>query len=209
MASPAYIIVIVFCRQDDYSKNIEDLTMRRTLMDSLILANGWVVRRLYEDDRAAAAALCEKCGDYFYMLHSSGPSGQDIEEIFNELPPGKTTDDKFVLGIFDSANEMSGIVDIIRDYPSRGEWTLGLLLIAPDARRKGLGAAVHQALADQTARLGAKVLRLGVLEENKSAVDFWTRLGYKKQKLVDMCFQNQMHVVHVMTLNLDGTLTGV
>lgn len=45
--------------------------------------------------------------------------------ILNDCPPSKVNHkDKFVLGLYD-ADTMIGLVDLIRDYPEKGCWTIG------------------------------------------------------------------------------------
>lgn len=55
---------------------------------------------------------------------------------------------------------------------------LGLMLIEPEERGKGLGNIVHEALVDWAKDLGAKSFRIGVIEENFKGMNFWSDLGY-------------------------------
>lgn len=47
------------------------------------------------------------------------------------LPPGKSLSDKFSLGIYKPDNQMVGYLDLVRDFPSTGEWHIGLLMLDP------------------------------------------------------------------------------
>lgn len=120
--------------------------------------------------------------------------------IFTVLPPNKSYGDKFVLGVFTFDNKLVGIVDIVRDFPAAYEWMLGLMIIDPDERCKGIGKIVHKALSQWAINLGAKSFRIGVIQENYKGIKFWSSLGYKKIKEVDMEFIAKTHIVNVMRL---------
>ena len=99
------------------------------------------------------------------------PSKDDISAIFTNLPPNKILKDKFLFGVYKS-NKLIGIIDIIRDFPTIGEWTIGLLLLEPEERRKGLGIIIHEALVKWARHLGAKRFSIGVIEDNYRAFKF-------------------------------------
>ncbi|WP_165956750.1 GNAT family N-acetyltransferase [Kribbella antibiotica] len=56
---------------------------------------------------------------------------------------------------------------------------LEAMWVAPDVRRRGVGEVLVSALEATAASLGAQVLRLWVFTENRSARDFYLRLGYR------------------------------
>lgn len=51
---------------------------------------------------------------------------------------------KLTLGVYET--DLVGIVDVVRDWPRTGTWLIGLLLLAPDARRSSIGADVVTAM---------------------------------------------------------------
>ncbi|SKA96785.1 Acetyltransferase (GNAT) domain-containing protein [Caloramator quimbayensis] len=166
------------------------------------LTNGYSIKSLCADDFNIVKELCEKCSDYYLLIEGVLPSKKDVDEIFIDLPPNKSYEDKYVLGIF-KYDELAGIVDIVRDFPDAGEWMLGLMLIKIDERGNGLGRNVHRALSEWASNLGAKSFRIGVVIDNHKAMKFWSNLGYKKIKEVDMEFTAKKHTVNVMRLQLD------
>ena len=69
-------------------------------MCNIIMENGYRIGRLGEDERAAVLDLCVRCADY-YLLHCGKlPAQKEVAEIFEDLPPNKEYNDKFVLGVF-------------------------------------------------------------------------------------------------------------
>ncbi|MEW9095470.1 MAG: GNAT family N-acetyltransferase [Clostridiaceae bacterium] len=175
-------------------------------MQNINLINGYKIKSIYIEDKKVVEKLCEKCSDY-YMLHDGVlPSKDEVDEIFTALPPNKNHEDKFVLGIYKFNNELVGIVDIIRNFPTVGQWMLGLMLIEPEERGSGLGKIIHEALAKWAINLGAKSFRVGAIENNHKGINFWSNLGYKKIKEVNMDFKAKTHTVNVMTLKLYNQL---
>jgi len=171
-------------------------------MCNIIMENGYRIGRLGEDERAAVLDLCVRCADY-YLLHCGIlPAQKEVAEIFEDLPPNKEYNDKFVLGVFDTDEGLVGVLDVVRDYVVKGEWIIGLMLLDPKERGKGLGKSIHDALIVWAKGLGAVSFRLGVIEENKNGRAFWNAMGYEKVKEVNMTMDEKTHIVNCMTLRL-------
>lgn len=171
-------------------------------MERIHLINGYRLELLSAKNHKIVEALNEKCADFFILHDGVLPSEKDANEIFTALPPNKNYEDKFVFGLYRPDDELVGIIDIVRDFPTLGEWTLGLMLIDPQERGNGLGKMVHEALVRRALDLGAKSFRIGVVEENKKGFHFWSGLGYKKVKQITMDFKEKTHLTNYMTLQL-------
>jgi len=168
-------------------------------MPNINLINGYKIKYLSKENNNIVEKLCKKCSDYYILHDGILPSKEEIDEIFTALPPNKNYEDKFVLGIY-KFDELIGIVDIIKDFPTVGEWMLGLMLIEPEARGNGLGKIVHEALVGWAKKLGAKSFRIGVIEDNYKGINFWSGLGYTRIKEVNMDYTEKTHIVNVMRL---------
>ncbi len=81
-----------------------------------------------------------------------------------------------MIAVRDATGRMFCVIDAISDYPEAGTWVLGLLLVAPEHRGKGLGREIVGKFAAWT---GARRLRLGVQTTNVSGRAFWDRLGFR------------------------------
>ncbi|KEI01249.1 GNAT family N-acetyltransferase [Clostridium botulinum] len=172
-------------------------------MQNINLSNKYNIRKLFKDNEYIVEKLCEKCSDYYILHDGIIPSKQKVKEIFIALPPNKNYKDKFVLGVY-KFDELVGIVDIVKNFPTMGEWMLGLIVIDPEERGNGLGKRVHKELVAWAKALGAKSFRVGVIEENYKGIKFWSSLGYKKIKEINMDFIAKTHVVNVMRLKLNN-----
>lgn len=140
------------------------------------------VKFLNEKDVELAEAVCAASEDYYLIEQDKPASKSDALKIITEIPDGKTRFDKFVLAVLDENEKPIGLVDIVSDYPRKGRWFIGLLLLTPDARHNGLGKVLHQTIKEWASDGGADSLALGVLAENEKAVDFLNILATRKKK---------------------------
>lgn len=170
-------------------------------MQDIDLIHGYKIKHLTKDNNNIVERLCEKCSDYYILSDGKLPSKDEIDKIFTDLPPNKNLKDKFLLGVYKS-DELVGIVDIIKDFPTIEEWMLGLMLIEPKERGNGLGKIIHEALVRWAKKLGAKSFRIGVLKDNYEAFKFWSALGYIKIKEFNMDFTLKTHIVNVMRMQV-------
>jgi ribosomal protein S18 acetylase RimI-like enzyme len=128
----------------------------------------------------ALQELLERCHAFHELVHGVPPGPGEAEHLLHMLPEGKTADDKLVIGLFeDRVTAPSGVLDLIRDCPERGEWFIGLLLFDPSRRGARIGARVHAALEQWVRSQGATGLRLVVQKQNPGALRFWRRQGYE------------------------------
>ncbi len=153
------------------------------------------------DDIESVDQLCKECEDYFLLHDGCLHTKKNLEEIFTSLPPNKQPQDKFVLGIF-YKDQLIGIIDLVRDFPTIGQWIIGLFLLKEKERGKGIGKLIHSTLSEIVLNLNGKSLRIGVSKENVNGLKFWGNLGYKKIKESNMKIGNKLHKVYTMVLGL-------
>jgi RimJ/RimL family protein N-acetyltransferase len=131
-------------------------------------------------EMAALQCVLEAAPAYFEAVTGRPPGGAEAQSAFTALPAEKDYDDKFVWGLY-SGNAMIGCADVIRGYPVRESAIIGLLLLAEDWQRRGLGRA-FAALVEQKIAAWPEIgrLRIGVVASNASALGFWHKLGYRE-----------------------------
>ena len=152
-------------------------------IDEILFSTGnYLARRLCPADLALVLTFSQRCSDLFMLQNGTPPNGAEAEKIFIEAPPGRKIEDKLPMGVFDSNNEMVGLLDVLRDYRIKFEWWIGLMLLVPSSRKAGLARRIHDAFESYAFRSGAQRLLLAVLEENTEAHRFWTKLGYRAVK---------------------------
>jgi ribosomal protein S18 acetylase RimI-like enzyme len=135
--------------------------------------------RLDESRRGELQAFYERCCDYFELVTGQPPGPDEAGDLLRSVPRGKTHDDKFVIGLFDAPGHLVGVLDVIRDFPERGEWYLGLLLFEPTLRGHKLGDRVYHRLEEWVRAQGGTALHLIVEEVNPGALRFWQRMGFE------------------------------
>lgn len=97
--------------------------------------------------------------------------------FFGELPKGSVCDDKYIIGVFEN-DEMACVFDILKNYPRKKTWAIGLMLLDEQIRRRGVGTVLFKALGKSLMEHGAETLRLGVLEDNFIGKVFWEKMGF-------------------------------
>lgn len=168
-----------------------------------ILDNGYEISTLNKEEHFEQVyELCLKCSDYFILHDGIGPDEEDAREVFNSLPPGNTYDDKFILGVFGLNKELAGLAEIVKDYPIRDSWIIGLMFIDPALRKQGIGRILHGEIECLARSSGADTLRLGAVEENKDGVRFWKSLGYEIIRQEKRDYKRKTHTLNVMKLEL-------
>lgn len=130
-------------------------------------------------DEPAVQAFLEACQDFHRLVHGEAvPPGEGLE-LLTDLPPGGRPEDKFVFGVYDASGQMVALLDLARNYPTERAWWIGLLLIRPEQRGRGLGQAILPALEGWLREQGAECIGLGVVAENTAASRFWERAGFE------------------------------
>jgi GNAT superfamily N-acetyltransferase len=143
---------------------------------------GLTARRLDEKDTAAFQALCDACADYHVLIEGQPAGPDEASRQLQELPPGKSFEDKFFFGLFTPRPRLVGALELLRNFREPGEWYLGLLMFEPGVRGQGLGARVLRAAEDWARDQGAWRMRLACAEQNEGGRRFWERQGYREDK---------------------------
>lgn len=155
------------------------------------------------DETAELQAFLEKCGDYSLLVTGSLPGPSTASSLLVDCPPRITIKDKVVLGFSIENQGLFGVLDSIRGFPTQESWWLGLLLLDPSQRNKGLGHRIVHSFEHWVSQQGAKRIFLGVVEENERAYLFWKNMGFQViERQPARQFGNRSHVVITMMKNL-------
>jgi GNAT superfamily N-acetyltransferase len=138
----------------------------------------FATRRLAPPDLPALQTLFERASDYFEIATGTTPAPDEAERAFVGGPPSKAVSEKQTIGIFDTAGALVGLLDAIPDFPSEGTWTVGMLLLDPEARGRGLGGALLAAFEEWATRRGARRLRTALVAHHAPGIRFLRRAGY-------------------------------
>jgi GNAT superfamily N-acetyltransferase len=140
-----------------------------------------MIARLGPADIPQIQRLFERCTDFFELVEGAPPGPDDAANELNSVAPGKTIDDTFNFGVFDG-DRLVAFAGLARDFPKPSEWWLGLLVIDPAERGRGLGARIHQELVDWIAAQSGTTLWLAVQTNNEAAERFWRRMGFEERE---------------------------
>lgn len=94
----------------------------------------------------------------------------------------RATDNKFVLGAFESGGSLIGIVTFVRNegMKERHKGNIFGMYVAPENRRQGVGKALICKLLENAGQLPRlEQVHLAVVSENASAKSLYWSLGFK------------------------------
>lgn len=135
--------------------------------------------RLDEARLAELQAFYDECRDTVELVTGAPPGNDEAADLLASLPPGKGEEDKFVIGLFDAPGHLVGVLDVIRDYPAARQWYLGLLMLRPFSRSRGLGERVYRRFEEWVRASGGEAIHLVVQQQNPGALRFWQRMGFE------------------------------
>jgi len=137
------------------------------------------VHRLVPEDTESLQELFIKCADYALIVTGEAVSPAAAEQTFKLIPAGKSPDDKFVFGIVDRWKSIVGVLEGMRNYPEDDAWWIGLLMLAPEVRRQGIGRTILDGFSKYVRSCNGSAIMLGVVEDNRVAYSFWRAVGFE------------------------------
>lgn len=157
------------------------------------------IRLLSRDDALAVRSLYDRAADYVAMESGVAPNDGMVEDFFTDRPPGSDLTASRKLGAFLDGGTLAAIADMAFGYPQAGDAYIGLLLIDPACRSKGLGKMLFQHLAAMAGAEGAQRLLIAVLDDNRHGRAFWQRQGFLlEQSFPPVTIGAKLHVRHRM-----------
>lgn len=136
---------------------------------------------LKENNISELQGLLMKCSDYL-MFQDGEPVKEDAaKNLLITKPSNVSINDKKVLGVYKSQDHsLVGVMDIVMRYAGPDILNLGLLVIEPASRGKGIGEKAEKLLEDWSRSNNFSRIRLGVLFGNDKGLRFWHKVGFKE-----------------------------
>jgi GNAT superfamily N-acetyltransferase len=153
-------------------------------MSPLFQAADLTAEPVADADAELLQPLLERCEDFHRLVFGRPARPDEAKLLPLDRPPGLPPEQGHILALRDAGGALVGVLEGIRDYPARDEWYLGLMLLAPEARRQRRGEPLIRAYEAWVRSQGARLLRLGVSEPNTAAHRFWLRVGYREEQWV-------------------------
>jgi GNAT superfamily N-acetyltransferase len=131
--------------------------------------------------------LCAACADYYQEVTGLPPGPAEAQSLFLAVPPHGDYERKRLWGVFES-DRLIGVVDGAFGHPEDGHFWIGLVMLEPAARGRGLGSAILNDIADQAMGGGATTLSLAVKSDYAAARRFWKGHGFRTigERLLNM-----------------------
>lgn len=162
---------------------------------------GYSLKRLGFEDSQILQDLCDRCAGNNNIIVGASRETNEGNAILKGIPQGKTYDDKYVIGIFEN-NLLIGVLDMVKDFPVKGELILGLLMFDPEVTGRGLRGKTHRCVIRWAKKEGFEKLRLDVDGDNRESYEFWKNIGYTETKRVNLKVKNNFREVVVMNYQL-------
>ena len=158
--------------------------MIATLKPIAFWAGTHSIHYLSPDDIPQVQALFERCNEFWWISEGRPAPADAARSTFTDAPPDYDPSRLVFLGVYCPAGRLVGLVTSAPDFPDEGSWYIGLVLLDPDARGRGLGEAVFRAFEAWVASHGGRRFLLVVVDDNLRGRNFWDRMGFSPLRLV-------------------------
>lgn len=164
---------------------------------------GYGIKLLSPSDTNQLQTLFTQCTDFFVMTNGMAAEATTAAEEFKDVPDGKTSEDVCVFGLVDDRDQLVGTIIGVQSYPNAQTWWLGLMLLAPEQRGKGLGANFFQAFRKWVEDQDYRFISLCAIAPNTVGRQFWRRMGFEEIRQVpSRTYGKLTHDVYVYRLSL-------
>ncbi|MDQ1049649.1 GNAT family N-acetyltransferase [Streptomyces sp. V4I2] len=113
------------------------------------------VRPMRPEDESDVARVLGDCDDYLVAATGSPALPADVQSLYYALPDGADFEQKHLLVVCDRATVV-GVVDAVAGHPDSGTCAVGMFLLTPGTRRKGVGTRAAQRLLQEAAARGMR-----------------------------------------------------
>ncbi len=140
--------------------------------------------------------MLEACTDFFTFQDNKPVNDQAALELCNALPDGVDPDQKVILGIYTTQeHRLVGVFDLIKAYHNPESLSLGLMVLEPASRNKGIGPLAYKRLEEWALNEHMVRIRLGVISTNEKGLSFWKSVGYIETGEVKPFLRHQVIVM--------------
>lgn len=135
------------------------------------------VRELEPDDEESVLALFDAAEDWFTAATGRPAAPGDVQSLCYALPGTAAFEDKALL-VIEADGRIVGLVDAVLRHPTAASCAVGMFLVHPAHRRRGLGRRAAAVLLADVAARGFTEVVASVSEGWQPGRDFLTALGF-------------------------------
>ncbi len=156
------------------------------------------IKLLFPNDAAHLQILFDQCADFFMMTNGAPAAPTTAAEEFTDVPDSKTPEDISAFGLIDDHGHLIGTLIGVQQYPDADTWWIGLMLLAPEYRRQGLGRDFYRAFEQWIGQQDYQFIALCAISSNTAGRQFWQRMGFEeRRKTPPRVYGTKTHAVHV------------
>ncbi|HYD43075.1 MAG TPA: GNAT family N-acetyltransferase [Anaeromyxobacter sp.] len=133
-------------------------------------------------DAPALQAVLDAVRDYYVLTEGVAAPPDAARELVAETEADET---RRVFLLRGASGPPLGFLDLHLHQPEPGVAHVGVLALRPEARGRGVGGELVEALAAALAAAGFAALRCSVGDENPEARAFWERVGFAEVGRLD------------------------
>lgn len=136
-------------------------------------------RELSPHEVPALQALFDANPFYFQAVHGRPAHADEAQAEFDERPPAHLAfSRRWVLGVFDRAEVLVGVIGVLTDFCAPRVWHVSLFLLSTPLHGQQVAAPLYAAMEAWMRAGGAHWARLGVVMGHARAERFWARQGF-------------------------------
>lgn len=139
----------------------------------------YTVSRLTVQDADELQRLFKTCSDLFELTNGVPPTPTAARDEFSDVPDGKSPQDIHAFGLVAHRSILAGVIIAVQHYPDAEMWWIGLMLLAPKHRGRGIGAEFYRAFERWLGEQSVAYVSLCAIAPNLSGRQFWQRMGFE------------------------------
>jgi ribosomal protein S18 acetylase RimI-like enzyme len=128
------------------------------------------------EDAPALQAVMDAASDYFELTEGEPAGPGAARALLEDAEADEARRVQLLWAV--GAHAPIGFLDLHLHQPEPGVAHVGVLALRPEARGRGLGGALVEALVEALRAEGFDALRASVGDENPDARAFWERVGF-------------------------------
>ncbi len=129
------------------------------------------------DHSSDALDLATRAADYVTLEIGHAPDDAYVRDFFTATPPELGPECLLHYAVMQGP-AMVGMVCIAEGYEYPDDWWIGLMLLDPAFRGRGIGRTVTSLLKIRAKNRQINMIKLAVLAANPRGLNFWQREGF-------------------------------